>query len=65
VIVGLLVVLDAERAFFTTMATTDVAVHLRHLDVPEGKGPSGLGLQLAAALRSFGIVQHTVWGELQ
>ncbi len=44
---------------------TDVAVHIRHLGAPGREGPSGLGLQLASALRALGLVEHTLWGELR
>lgn len=44
---------------------TDVAVHIRHLDSPGKDGPSGLGLQLASALRALGLVEHTLWQELR
>ena len=43
---------------------TDVAVHIRHLGPIKKKGPSRLGLQLASALRAFGLVEHTLWQEL-
>ncbi len=42
---------------------TDVAVHIKHRDAPEVEGPSDLGLQLAAALRALGLVEHTLWQE--
>ncbi len=44
---------------------TDVAVHIRHLEAPASDGPSGLGLQLASALRALGLVEHTRWQELR
>ncbi len=44
---------------------TDVAVHIRRPGAPGGDGPSGLGLQLASALRSLGLVEHTLWDELR
>ncbi len=43
---------------------TDLAVHIRHLEAPESGGPSRLGLQLAAALRASGLVEHALWEEL-
>ena len=43
---------------------TDVAVHIRSRGAPESGGPSALGLQLAAALRALGLVEHTLWHEL-
>ncbi len=44
---------------------TDVAIHIHHLEAPGEAGPSGLGLQLASSLRAYGLVEHTLWGELQ
>lgn len=42
---------------------TDIAVHI-HL--PAGtQGASALGLRLASALRTFGLVAHTRWEELR
>lgn len=42
---------------------SDLAIHIRqHQPNPE-IGPSALGLRLASALRSFGLVEHTVWEE--
>ena len=43
---------------------TDVAIHISHLAEPKTEGPSSLGVRLASALRSFGIVEHTLWEEL-
>lgn len=46
---------------------TDLAVHIRHPDRADraGRGePSGFGLRLAAALRAYGLVEHTIWEEL-
>ena len=39
----------------------DIAIHL-HQEVPESDNQaSNLGLRLAAALREYGMVEHTVW----
>jgi hypothetical protein len=43
---------------------TDLALHLHHRDDARGSIPSVLGLRLAAALRSFGMVEHGVWEAL-
>ncbi len=43
---------------------TDVAVHIRHPEVREDNGPGRLGLRLASALRSLGLVEHTLWEKL-
>ena len=44
---------------------TDLAVHIHHLEEPGRDKSSDLALQLAAALRSLGIVDHTQWEELK
>ena len=43
---------------------TDLAVHVRYPLDPEKPGPSALALQLATALRDYGLVEHTLWEEL-
>ena len=43
---------------------TDVAVHIRHHGADGSKTPKALACQLTAALREYGIVEHTVWEEL-
>ena len=43
----------------------DLAVHIRHERVTGRDGRSGLGLRLAASLRAYGLVKHTVWRELE
>jgi hypothetical protein len=43
---------------------TDLAVHVFHAGAPQEPGPSDLALKLAAALRAYGLVEHTVWEEL-
>ena len=43
----------------------DVAVHIFHHDAPRADLSSSLGLHLASALRSFGLVKHTLWEELR
>ena len=43
---------------------TDLAVHVRRHGTPGGEGPSDLALRLAAELRAYGLVEHTVWEEL-
>lgn len=43
---------------------TDVAVHIYHRESEGGNGPSTLAFNLASALRTFGLVEHSVWEEL-
>ena len=42
---------------------TDLAVHICCHGKPQTR-PSDLGLNLAAALREYGLVEHTLWEEL-
>ena len=43
---------------------TDIAIHIRHRRSNGGNGASALAFNLANALRTFGIVEHTVWEEM-
>ena len=42
---------------------TDVAIHVNREGRAGPHGPSALGLRLASALSTFGLVEHTVWEE--
>ncbi len=44
---------------------TDIAVHLRHTKPPGQDAAGSLGLQLASSLRALGLVEHTLWRELE
>jgi hypothetical protein len=44
---------------------TDLAVHLHTAGKSGAARPSRLALQLAAALRAYGLVEHTLWEELE
>ena len=43
---------------------TDMCIHLHHDTMSVAKNGSPLGLRIASALREFGMVNHTVWGEM-
>jgi hypothetical protein len=43
---------------------TDVAVHIHHMKPRRWNGPSTIALHLAHALRTHGLVEHTVWLEM-
>jgi len=43
---------------------TDVAVHIRYNDTQGTDGRSALAFHLANALRTLGLVEHTVWEQL-
>ena len=42
---------------------TDLAVHILSPDAAIKMGPSDLALRLASELRTYGLVEHTVWEE--
>jgi hypothetical protein len=44
---------------------TDVAVHLRHGGPPGIAGGSALAIHVAHALKEFGLVEHSVWEEVE
>ena len=56
---------DTVRLYFHATIPTDLSVHIRTETKTRDKNTSDLGLCLAAALREFGMVQHTVWIEDQ
>jgi hypothetical protein len=39
----------------------DLAIHILRTDGAETIGPSDIGERLASALRSHGLVEHTLW----
>ena len=43
---------------------TDVAVHIAFHGNGGRAGPTALGLHLASALSTYGLVEHTLWEEL-
>jgi hypothetical protein len=44
---------------------TDIAIHINHLEGLEPDGQSSLGVRLASALKAYGLVEHTLWEELE
>ena len=54
---------DAVTVYRRKGLETDIAVHIHHGASRAREGPSRLGLQLAASLRTFGLVEHTLWEE--
>ena len=53
----------AVRIYRHARLETDLAVHL-HRDVAErNDGASDVGIRLAALLREYGMVEHSVWVE--
>lgn len=53
------------RIFYNASFLSDLAVHI-HLETdPNGSIYSDLGLRLTAALREYGMIEHSVWIEDQ
>jgi hypothetical protein len=42
----------------------DLAIHIQYIGRSKAAKQSELGLRLAAALREYGIVEHTLWTEV-
>jgi len=58
---------DAQsiKAYHRVMIDTDVSIHLVHESTHAERNGSPLGLRLAPSLREFGLVNHSVWVEMQ
>jgi hypothetical protein len=55
---------DAVTVLRRDGLSTDIAVHILHRESAAVGSPSTLAFNLASALRTFGIVEHTVWQEM-
>ena len=53
------------RAFSRVSIDTDFSIHIFHDSKKVENSGSSLGLRLAAALKEFGLVHHSIWMELQ
>ena len=51
-------------AFSRVAIDTDFSIHIFHDSKKVDNGGSGLGLRLAAALKEFGLVNHSIWMEI-
>ena len=52
------------KSYCRTMVDTDFSIHLFHDSKAVEECGSRLGLRLASALREFGLVNHSVWIEV-
>jgi len=43
---------------------TDIAVHIRYSGEADGARSSALAFHLAQALKAYGLVEHSVWEEM-
>lgn len=68
---GLIGEVDSKRkkpeimAFSRVSIDTDFSIHIIHDSIKVENGGSRLGLHLAAALKEFGLVHHSIWMQLQ
>jgi len=51
----------AIKAYCRVMIDTDFRIHLLHDSKKVENSGSRLGLRLASALKTFGLVNHSVW----
>lgn len=51
------------RFYRHTKLSNDLAVHLNREEAGGGGGASDVGIRLAALLKNFGMVAHSVWTE--
>ena len=67
---GLIGEVDSNRkkqvimAFSRVSIDTDFSIHIFHDSKMVENGGSRLGLHLAAALKEFGLVHHSIWMQL-
>ena len=52
------------KAYCRLMIDTDFGIHLFHDSNKVEKSGSPLGLRLASALKEFGLVNHSIWIEM-
>lgn len=56
---------QAIKVYCRVMIDTDFSIHLLNDSKNPDHGGSRLGLHLASALKAFGMVNHSVWIEMQ
>lgn len=55
---------ESIKTYCRVMLDTDFSIHLFHDSMDESRTGSKLGLYLASTLKEFGLVNHSVWVEL-
>ena len=55
---------DGVSAFSRVLFDGDFSIHLLHDSTVVAEDGSPLGLQLAASLSEFGLVNHSIWLEI-
>lgn len=56
---------ESIRVFRREKLDADICIVLFHRGKKTHTGGSPLGLHLVAALKEFGLVNHTIWGEME
>ena len=56
---------QAIMVYSRVLIDTDFSIHLFHDSTKVENSGSPLGLRLASALKEFGIVNHSIWIEMQ
>ena len=56
---------ERVRAFGRVLVDNDFSIHLLHKAQPVDIGGSSVGLRLAAALKEYGMISHSIWLELK
>ncbi len=56
---------QAIKAYSRVQIDTDFSIHLFHDSEKVENSGSQLGLRLASALKEFGMVNHSIWIEMQ
>ena len=55
---------ESIKAYFRVMIDTDFSIHLFHDSLEGDKSGSKLGLYLTSILKELGLVNHSVWKEI-
>jgi len=53
------------KFFQHTGLVTDLAIHIYHHGALCDAIPSDIGLRIAASLKAYGLVKHSLWKELE
>ncbi len=56
---------QAIKSYSHVVMDTDFSIHLYHDSKKVENSGSELGLRLASALKEFGLVNHSIWIEMQ
>ena len=57
--------LQAAKVYNRILLNTDFSIHLVHESQEIESNGSTLGLHLISSLKQFGLINHSVWAEMQ